>query len=524
MGQRMLSDATRQIGHHGQEPVVNSRFPHDNRLRRRCHADNRAELSVQVNLVRGFISGAVSAYVDAAVLNGQSCLSCGGEQSPASRKRVAEIRMRDRAIKQRHISSGEIEEIGWNDQRSRPPICAQTANRGTREANLYPQGLKAKRHRSVVHLMRGHLMASAVALQQDDATLQQVPSHGARRGWHADRLTAERTQPISHPGSPNDRCSGFHQRYCGTEDKSDFLANLPKWFVDTRFIGCGTALVTPFQADGALDEPTFRRLVKRQIDSGITFIVPCGTTGEVPTLNHEEKVRVVGIAIEEARGRVPVVAGAGGYDTAEVIASAQEFERVGADAILSVTPYYNKPSQEGLLAHYKALAASISIPIILYSVQPRTNVNIEVSTILKLAEIPNIIGVKEASGNIGQIASIIHRAPKDFLILSGDDAITIPLIALGGHGIISVASNEIPAKMTALAKAAYSGDWETARALHNRFLPLMEINFCEPNPQPAKAAMEMMGLLENNVRLPLIPASESSKERIRQVLKTCELI
>jgi len=294
--------------------------------------------------------------------------------------------------------------------------------------------------------------------------------------------------------------------------------------MDTRFIGCGTALVTPFTADGKLDDSTFRRLVKRQIDAGITFLVPNGTTGESPTLSHDDKVRIVAIAIEEAAGKVPVVAGAGGYDTAEVISLSREFEKMGADAILSVTPYYNKPSQDGLLAHFRAQADAISIPIILYSVQPRTNVNIEVSTVLELAKIPNIIAIKEASGNIGQIAAIINRAPADFLVLSGDDAITLPLIALGGHGIISVASNEIPAQMTALARVAYAGDWKTARELHNKFLPLMEVNFCEPNPQPAKAAMEMMGLLENNLRLPLIPASSASRDRIRGVLTQCGLI
>lgn len=294
--------------------------------------------------------------------------------------------------------------------------------------------------------------------------------------------------------------------------------------MDTRFIGCGTALVTPFTRDGKLDESTFRSLVKRQIEAGITFLVPCGTTGESPTLSHDEKIRVVQIAVEEAKGRVPVVAGAGGYDTAEVIAMAREFERLGADAILSVTPYYNKPSQDGLVAHYTAVANAIALPIILYSVQPRTNVNIEVATVLKLAQIPNIVGIKEASGNIGQIASITNRAPRGFIVLSGDDAITLPLIALGGHGVISVASNEIPAQMTALAMAAYEGRWERARDLHNRFLPLMEVNFCEPNPQPAKAAMEMLGLLENNVRLPLIPASPASKERIRGVLAQCGLL
>ena len=294
--------------------------------------------------------------------------------------------------------------------------------------------------------------------------------------------------------------------------------------METRFIGCGTALVTPFHEDGSLDEATFRALVKRQIAEGISFLVPNGTTGESPTLTHDEKLKIVSIAVEEAAGRVPVVAGAGGYDTAEVISLSKEFEKLGADAILSVTPYYNKPSQDGLLAHYKAQADAIGIPIILYSVQPRTNVNIEVPTVLKLAEIPNIIAIKEASGNIGQIASIINRAPADFLVLSGDDAITLPLIALGGHGVISVASNEIPAQMTDLAKAALSGDWDHARVLHNKFLPLMETNFCEPNPQPAKAAMEMMGLLQGHIRLPLIPASKASRERIRSVLEQCGLL
>lgn len=291
--------------------------------------------------------------------------------------------------------------------------------------------------------------------------------------------------------------------------------------MDTRFIGCGTALVTPFTADGKLDETTLRRLVKRQIDRGITFLVPCGTTGESPTLSHEEKLRVVQITIEESAGRVPVVAGAGGYDTAEVIALSQEYVALGADAILSVTPYYNKPSQAGLIAHYQAITDVIKLPIILYSVQPRTNVNIEVPTVLELAKIPNIIGIKEASGNIGQIASIIHRAPKDFLVLSGDDAITLPLIALGGHGVISVASNEIPGEMTRLARSAYEGDWTTARELHNRFLPLMEVNFCEPNPQPVKAAMEMMGLLEGHLRLPLIPLSSANRDRVAAVLEAC---
>lgn len=294
--------------------------------------------------------------------------------------------------------------------------------------------------------------------------------------------------------------------------------------MDMRFTGCGTALVTPFQADGSLDENTFRKLVKRQIDEGIDFIVPCGTTGESPTLTHDEKARVVSIAVEEAASKVPVVAGAGGYDTADIVGMVKEFERLGADAILSVTPFYNKPSQDGLIAHYRAVAAATSLPIILYSVQPRTNVNLEVSTVLRLAEIPNIIGIKEASGVMGQIASIIHGAPKDFLVLSGDDAITLPLISLGGHGLISVASNEIPGQMTDMVQAALKGDWEHARAVHNRFYSLMQANFCEPSPQPLKAAMEMMGLLGNNIRLPMIPASAAARERVRGALAECGLL
>ncbi len=294
--------------------------------------------------------------------------------------------------------------------------------------------------------------------------------------------------------------------------------------MDERFIGCGTALVTPFLADGSLDEATFRKLVRRQIDKGITFIVPCGTTGESPTLSHRDHLRVVELALEEANGQVPVVGGAGGYDTAEVTGLAKELERMGVDAVLSVTPYYNKPSQAGLLAHFRHLADALEIPIILYSVMPRTNVNIEVPTVLELAKIPNIIAIKEASGNIGQIASIINRKPDDFLVLSGDDAITLPVIALGGHGVISVASNEIPTEMTEIARSAYAGDWTRARELHNKFLPLMEINFCEPNPQPAKAAMEMMGLLQNNLRLPLVPLSEPNRARVREVLESCGVL
>ena len=269
------------------------------------------------------------------------------------------------------------------------------------------------------------------------------------------------------------------------------------------FTGCGTALVTPFQHDGSLDEATLRALVQRQIDAGIDFLVPCGTTGESPTLTHEEHLRVVEITLEEAKGRVPVLAGAGGYNTAEVIRARAELEAMGADGILSVTPYYNKPTQEGLYQHYKAIADAVSLPIILYSVQGRTGVNIEPATVKRLASIENIVGIKEASGNIAQMAAILNAVHSDFLVLSGDDAITLPLIALGGRGVISVASNEIPAEMTRLTQPALQNDFPAARQLHRRYLPLMEVNFVESNPIPVKAAMAEMGLLKPVWRLPL---------------------
>src|ERR1700722_18797803 len=214
------------------------------------------------------------------------------------------------------------------------------------------------------------------------------------------------------------------------------------------FTGCGTALVTPFARDFTVDEETLRRLIRRQVEAGSDFLVPCGTTGESPTLTRAEHLRVVEIAVEEARGKIPVLGGAGGYNTAEVIELAQELAHIGVDGILSVTPYYNKPTQEGLYQHYRAIAASVGLPIIVYSVQGRTGVNVEPATLARLAQIPKIAGVKEASGNISQMAAIIQKVPPGFLVLSGDDSITLPLIALGGHGLISVASNEIPGEMT----------------------------------------------------------------------------
>jgi 4-hydroxy-tetrahydrodipicolinate synthase len=290
------------------------------------------------------------------------------------------------------------------------------------------------------------------------------------------------------------------------------------------FTGCGTALITPFSADGSVDEASLRRLVKRQIDAGINFLVPCGTTGESPTLSRREHLRVVEITLEIAKGKVLVLGGAGGYNTAEVIELAGELRHIGVDGILSVTPYYNKPTQEGLYQHFKAIAKAVPLPMVVYSVQGRTAVNVEPATLKRLAEIENIVGVKEASGNIGQMASVVHQVPESFNVLSGDDAITIPLVSLGGRGIISVVSNEIPGEMTKLTQLAMKGDFAGARAMQRQWLPLMEVNFVESNPIPVKAAMAMMGLCEPVWRLPMTPPSAQNHAKIETVLRSAGLI
>jgi 4-hydroxy-tetrahydrodipicolinate synthase len=265
-------------------------------------------------------------------------------------------------------------------------------------------------------------------------------------------------------------------------------------------------------------------LIRRQIEAGVNFLVPCGTTGESPTLTRAEHLRVVEIAVEQSRGKVPVLAGAGGYNTAEVIDLVQEIAAIGADGILSVTPYYNKPTQEGLYQHYQAIAGSTELPIVVYSVQGRTGINVEPATLARLAAIPNIIGVKEASGNLAQVAQVIHQTPADFLVLSGDDSVTIPVIALGGKGIISVASNEIPAEMTELAQRCLEGDFSAARVIQRKYLPLMEVNFVESNPIPVKTAMSMMGLLEPVFRLPLVPPKPENKRKIAAILEQTGLL
>jgi len=292
----------------------------------------------------------------------------------------------------------------------------------------------------------------------------------------------------------------------------------------TRFTGTGTALVAPFRHDGALDERALHGLVQRQIDAGIDFLVPCGTTGESPTLTHEEHLRVVEIAVKLAKGTVPVLAGAGGYNTMEVIALARELAEIGADGILSVTPYYNKPTQEGLYQHFRTIAEAVPLPMILYSVQGRTGVNIEPTTVKRLAEIENIVGIKEASGNISQMAAILNVVPEEFLVLSGDDAITLPLVALGGRGVISVVSNEIPTEMAHLTRLALRGDFTGAREIHRRYHPLMEVNFVESNPIPVKAALAEMELLEPVWRLPLVPPKAENRARIRAVLESLGLV
>lgn len=293
------------------------------------------------------------------------------------------------------------------------------------------------------------------------------------------------------------------------------------------FTGCGTALVTPFRQDLSLDEMAMRRLVQRQIHAGINFLVPCGTTGESPTLTREEHLRVVEITVEEARKaarKVPVVGGAGGYNTTDVIELAKELQRLGVDGLLSVTPYYNKVTQDGLYRHYKAIAEAVPLPMIVYNVPGRTGVNVETATLKRLAAIDTICGVKEASGNISQMAAVCHNLPDTFDVLSGDDALTIPLCSLGGRGLISVVSNQIPGEMTKLTQLAMAGDFAGARALQRQWFALMEVNFAESNPIPVKAAMAMMGLCEPVYRLPMCPPLPRTRSRIEAVLTQVGLL
>jgi 4-hydroxy-tetrahydrodipicolinate synthase len=288
--------------------------------------------------------------------------------------------------------------------------------------------------------------------------------------------------------------------------------------------GCGTALITPFLADGRVDEKTLASLVNWQIQEGVHFLVPCGTTGESPALKHDEHLAVVGITTRTAAGRVPILAGAGGNDTAKIIDLIAEVKKLGVNGILSVSPYYNKPTQEGIYQHYRALAESTDLPIIVYNVPGRTGSNILPDTLLRLAEIPNIAGVKEASGDISQIGEICTRAPARFRVFSGDDSLTLPVIALGGHGIISVASNEVPGMMAKFAAACLEGRWEEARAWNRKLYPLMKANFVESNPIPVKAALSMMGKIEEVYRLPLVKISEAARAKVASVLSSLGLV
>lgn len=289
--------------------------------------------------------------------------------------------------------------------------------------------------------------------------------------------------------------------------------------------GCGTALVTPFHQDGSLDEQALRNLVSWQIESGIDFLVPCGTTGETPTLSHDEWLRVIDITIEVAADRVPIVAGATSNSTRDAVEKAQELaSRPGVDAILTASPYYNKPTQEGQYQHFKAIAEAVSKPIILYNVPGRTAANIEPVTIGRLAEIPNIAGVKEASGNLTQVAEICSAARPEFCVLSGDDAITLPTIAVGGVGVISVASNEIPHEMAGMTRAALSNNWETARQIFRKYLPLMQANFIESSPMPLKAVLAMMGRIEEAYRLPMVPVRRDTRSKLQRIAAEVGLV
>ena len=289
--------------------------------------------------------------------------------------------------------------------------------------------------------------------------------------------------------------------------------------------GCGTALVTPFRQDLSIDDSALRTLVSWQIESGIDFLVPCGTTGETPTLSHDEWLHVIDTTIEAAAGRVPILAGATSNSTADAVAKAREISaRPGVNAILSASPYYNKPTQEGQYQHFKAVAEAVDKPIILYNVPGRTGANIETATLVRLAQVPNIAGVKEASGNITQIADVLNAVPNSFLVFSGDDAVTLPVISLGGVGIISVASNEIPREMSELTRAALANDWTTARALHRKYLPLMQANFIESNPMPVKAVLAMMGKIEEIYRLPMLPMRRDIRSRLQKIAADAGLI
>ena len=288
--------------------------------------------------------------------------------------------------------------------------------------------------------------------------------------------------------------------------------------------GCGPAIVTPFTEAGEVDAVALRRLIDFQLKGDIDFVVPCGTTGESATLNLEEMQLVVETVVQRVDRRIPVIAGAGGNNTEHVIETAKAMQRVGADAILSVAPYYNKPTQEGLFQHFKKVAESIQIPVVLYNIPSRTGINILPETVMRLAEIDQIVGLKEATGNLSQMSDQAMMVPDNFIILSGDDANVLPLVALGGKGLISVAANEIPGQMRKLTHLCLEGEFTAARELQKKIYPLLKINFIETNPLPVKAALTMMGLIQESYRLPMVPMNPANREKLRQVLEDMALI
>jgi 4-hydroxy-tetrahydrodipicolinate synthase len=289
------------------------------------------------------------------------------------------------------------------------------------------------------------------------------------------------------------------------------------------FAGAGTALVTPFTRDGALDEKALRRMVKRQVEQGIDVLVPCGTTGESATMTMDEQKRVISITLEEAGGK-PVVAGAGSNDTAQAVEKSRAICALGVHGLLHVSPYYNKPTPEGLVRHFGAVAEASTVPIVVYNVPGRTGSNIDVKTLLKIAEHPNVTAVKEASGNLGQVCEILRDRRPGFEVLSGDDALTLAFMAHGGEGIISVAANLVPRGMHELCAAMKAGNLAEARRIHNRLLHLMNLNFVESNPVPVKAGMALLGLCEENYRLPLCPPKDSTRDAMRSALQQLELL
>jgi 4-hydroxy-tetrahydrodipicolinate synthase len=284
--------------------------------------------------------------------------------------------------------------------------------------------------------------------------------------------------------------------------------------------GVGTALITPFQSDGSIDEAALRKHVAWQVESGVNFLVPCGTTGETPTLTDDEQRHIVEIVVEVNAGRVPVIVGAGSNSTTDAVKKTKAMASIpGVDGLLTASPYYNKPTQQGQYEHFKAIAEAVDKPIVLYSVQIRTAANIEPTTVARLAEIKNIIAVKEASGNMAQIAEVCATVPDGFAVFSGDDSIGLGVIGHGGQGVISVVSNEIPHEFSELVQAALSGDWQRAHRLQKRFLPLMNVNFIESNPIPVKAVLAMMGRIAENYRLPMTRISEANRAKLERVVK-----